>query len=79
MAQLAGVLLLRKLENTGKLAVLTSIDRVRFRRAVVPGDQVRLEAEAIRVKTRSGQVYTRATVNGELVAEASMKFMMVDS
>lgn len=79
MAQLAGVLLLRKLENTGKLAVLTSIDKVRLRRAVVPGDQLRLEAEAIKVKTRSGYVYTRATVNGELVAEAWMKFMMVDS
>ena len=40
MAQLAGLLLLRKLELTGKVPVLLSIDRVKFRRAVVPGDQL---------------------------------------
>ena len=42
MAQLAGVLLFRKLDNTNKLAVLLSIDKVKLRRSVVPGDQLRL-------------------------------------
>ncbi len=78
MAQLAGVLLLRKLEDSGKLAVFLGIDKVKFRRPVIPGDQLLLEAEAVRVKSRTGQVNTRALVDGELVAEAQIKFMLVD-
>ncbi len=79
MAQLAGVLLLRKLENTGKLAVLLSIDRVKLRKAVVPGDQLRLEAEALKVKARAGKVKTKVIVNGDVVTEAIMKFMLADA
>jgi UDP-3-O-[3-hydroxymyristoyl] N-acetylglucosamine deacetylase/3-hydroxyacyl-[acyl-carrier-protein] dehydratase len=79
MAQLAGVLLLRKIENTGKTAVLLAIDRVKLRRPVVPGDQLRLEVEALRVKARTGFVLARALVNDQLAAEARMKFMLVDA
>ncbi len=79
MAQLSGVLLLRKLEHTGKLAVLLSIDRVKLRRAVVPGDQLRVESIAENVKTRTGRVLCRATVEGKLAAEARIKFMLVDA
>jgi UDP-3-O-[3-hydroxymyristoyl] N-acetylglucosamine deacetylase / 3-hydroxyacyl-[acyl-carrier-protein] dehydratase len=79
MAQLAGVLLYRKLENTGKTAVLLAIDHVKMRRAVVPGDQLRLEVEALRVKARTGYVVGRAMVNDKLTCEARMKFMLVDS
>ncbi len=61
MAQLAGILLLRKLELTGKVPVLLSIDRVKFRRAVVPGDQLRLEAETIRLSGGRGRVRCRAS------------------
>ena len=78
LAQLSGVLLLRKLENTGRLAALLSIDRVKFRRAVVPGDQVVLEVETLKLKARTGRVHGRATVEGELAAEARMNFMMLD-
>src|SRR4029078_4067919 len=56
MAQLAGVLLLRKLENSGKLAVLWSIDKVKLRGAVVPGDQLRIEVETMRHKDPTAQV-----------------------
>jgi UDP-3-O-[3-hydroxymyristoyl] N-acetylglucosamine deacetylase/3-hydroxyacyl-[acyl-carrier-protein] dehydratase len=79
MAQMAGVLLLRKLENTGRVAVLLSIDKVKLRRPVMPGDQLRLEAEALKVKTRLGYVHTRALVNDDLTAEAFMKFMLMDA
>jgi UDP-3-O-[3-hydroxymyristoyl] N-acetylglucosamine deacetylase/3-hydroxyacyl-[acyl-carrier-protein] dehydratase len=79
MAQLAGVLLLRKLEHTGKLAVLLSIDRVKLRRAVVPGDTLRLEAKAINVKQRTGRVQCRAWVGEKLVAEARINFMLTDA
>lgn len=79
MAQLAGVLLLRKLENTGKLAVLWSIDKVKLRGAVVPGDQLRIEVETIRAKPQVGHVRARCKVAGKLVAEAEMKFTLVDA
>jgi 3-hydroxymyristoyl/3-hydroxydecanoyl-(acyl carrier protein) dehydratase len=79
MAQLSGVLLLRKLEHTGKLAVLLSIDRVKLRRAVVPGDQLRITSVAENVKPRTGRVVCRAEVEGKLAAEARIKFMLVDA
>ena len=79
MAQLAGVLLLRKLENTGKLAVLWSIDKVKLRGAVVPGDQLRIEVETIRAKPQVGHVRARTKVGGRLVAEAELKFTLVDA
>jgi UDP-3-O-[3-hydroxymyristoyl] N-acetylglucosamine deacetylase/3-hydroxyacyl-[acyl-carrier-protein] dehydratase len=79
MAQLAGVLLLRKLENTGKLAVLWSIDKVKLRGAVVPGDQLRIEVEVIRARPAVGHVRARCKVAGRLVAEGELKFTLVDS
>jgi len=78
MAQLSGVLLLRKLENTGRLAALLSIDRVKLRRTVVPGDQLRLEVETLKLKARTGRVRGLATVEGELAAEARINFMLID-
>jgi UDP-3-O-[3-hydroxymyristoyl] N-acetylglucosamine deacetylase/3-hydroxyacyl-[acyl-carrier-protein] dehydratase len=79
MAQLAGVLLLRKLENTGKLAVLWSIDKVKLRGTVIPGDQLRIEVETIKVKPSLGQVTGRCKVGGRLVSEAILMFTLVDA
>lgn len=79
MAQLGGILLSRKLDNTGKLAVLLSMDNVKMRQPVVPGDQLILEAEAVRVKTRTGHVRCSAYVCDKLAAEADIKFMLVDA
>jgi UDP-3-O-[3-hydroxymyristoyl] N-acetylglucosamine deacetylase/3-hydroxyacyl-[acyl-carrier-protein] dehydratase len=78
MAQLAGVLLMRKSDNQAKVAVLLSLDGVKLRKSVVPGDQLRLEVETIKVKARTGEVFARATVDGQLVAEANLKFMLLD-
>lgn len=79
MAQLGGILLAQDLDHKGKIAVLLSIDRVKFRRQVVPGDQLILEAEVRRVKPRTGHVRCRARVGDELAAEADIKFMMADA
>lgn len=79
MAQLGGILLSQKLEHTGKVAVLLSMDGVKFRRAVVPGDQLILEAQTVKVKSRTGHVQCRAAVNDDLVAQAEIKFMLVDA
>lgn len=79
MAQLAGLLLLRKLDLTGKVPVLLSIDRVKFRRAVVPGDQLRLEAETIRLSGSRGRVQCRSTVAGQLVTECRLNFALTEA
>lgn len=79
LAQLAGLLLLRKLELSGKLPVLMSIDRVKFRRTVVPGDQLRLEAETLRLAGGRGRVRCRASVDGALVAEARLNFALTEA
>jgi len=79
MAQLGGILLSQKLEHTGKVAVLLSLDRVKFRRPVTPGDQLVLEAQARRVKSRTGEVFCQARVHGELAAEAEIRFMLMDA
>jgi UDP-3-O-[3-hydroxymyristoyl] N-acetylglucosamine deacetylase/3-hydroxyacyl-[acyl-carrier-protein] dehydratase len=79
MAQLAGVLLLRKMENSGKLAVLWSIDKVRLRGAVTPGDQLRIEVETVRDKEQTAQVRAIGTVAGKTVCEATLMFTLVDA
>lgn len=79
LAQLGGILFSQKLEHTGKVAVLLSLDRAKFRRPVVPGDQLLLEVEAVRVKSRTGEIIGRATVQNELAAEATIRFMLVDA
>lgn len=78
MAQLAGVLLLRKLEHTGKLAVLWSIDKVKLRAPVEPGDQLRIEVETQRMKGEIAQVQGKGSVAGRLVCEALLTFTMVE-
>jgi UDP-3-O-[3-hydroxymyristoyl] N-acetylglucosamine deacetylase/3-hydroxyacyl-[acyl-carrier-protein] dehydratase len=79
LAQLAGVLLLRRLLNTAKVAVLLSIDRIKFRKAVTPGDQLRLECETQSIRAKSAKVLGRASVNNDLTCEAVMKFMLMDA
>ena len=79
MAQLGGLLLSQKLEHTGKLAVLLSMDKVKMRHPVVPGDQLMLEAVAVRVKSRTGHVRCKAFVEDKMACEADIKFMLVDA
>lgn len=79
LAQISGILLSQELEHKGKVAVLLSLDKVKFRRPVRPGDQLILEAEAIRVRSSTGHVKGRALVAGEPVAEAEIKFILTDA
>ncbi len=79
MCQLAGLMLSHKLERTGKIAVLLSMDDVRLRKAVTPGDQLVIETEAVKAGSRYGDAQCRAFVAGTLVAEARVKFLMVDA
>jgi 3-hydroxymyristoyl/3-hydroxydecanoyl-(acyl carrier protein) dehydratase len=69
----------RKLEHAGKIAVLLSLDKVKLRRPVTPGDQLIMEAEAVRARARTGMLRCRAFVGSKLAAEAQIRFMMVDA
>lgn len=79
MAQLSGLMMAQNLEHTGKVAVLLSLDKVKFRKAVVPGDQLILEAHSVRIKSRTGQVRCLARTFDDPVAEAMIRFMLVDA
>jgi len=79
MAQVAGVLMLNKKENVGKLAYFMSMDRARFRKTVLPGDQLRLEVEIVKLKSKIGLVHTKALVDGQVVSEADLMFAFVDA
>lgn len=78
MAQLSGVLIGQTMEHTGKLPVMLSLDKVRLRRPVTPGDQLLIEAEPVRVRSRIAHMRCRAFVAEDLAAEADVKFMLVD-
>ena len=79
LAQMSGLLFAQKLEHIGQLPVLLSMDKVKMRRAVVPGDQIILEVEATKMKTRTAVCRCRALVDGQLVAQAQLRFMLVDA
>jgi len=78
MAQVSGLLFAQRLEHTGKLAVLLSMDNVKLRRAVVPGDQLILTAETVRLRRRTAHCKCHAMVGEAVAAEAEIKFMLVD-
>jgi UDP-3-O-[3-hydroxymyristoyl] N-acetylglucosamine deacetylase/3-hydroxyacyl-[acyl-carrier-protein] dehydratase len=78
MAQVCGLLFAQKLEHTGKLAVLLGMDGVKLRKPVVPGDQLILTAETVRVRSKIAVCRCQALVAGIKAAEAEIKFMLVD-
>ena len=79
MAQVAGVMLYRDLvERESKLIYFTGIEGAKFRRPVVPGDQLRLEANVLNRRNNFGKVDARATVEGKLVAQAVLMFAITD-
>jgi UDP-3-O-[3-hydroxymyristoyl] N-acetylglucosamine deacetylase/3-hydroxyacyl-[acyl-carrier-protein] dehydratase len=78
MAQVSGLLFAQRLEHTGKLAVLLSMDEVKLRKPVVPGDQLVLTAETVRLRKRTAQCRCKAMVGDAVAAEAQIKFMLID-
>ena len=79
MAQAGGVLLLQEVpDREHKLLYFVAIDDARFRRPVVPGDQLRLEVTVLSYRNSFCKLQGRATVNGEAAAEATLMCKMVD-
>jgi 3-hydroxyacyl-[acyl-carrier-protein] dehydratase len=78
MAQAGAVLILCKPENRSRLVYFMGIDRVRYRRPVVAGDQVILEGEVLRLRARIGSLRGRALVDGKIACEGEMTFALGD-
>ena len=78
LAQAGGVLMLNETpDRENKLLFFTGIEDAKFRRAVVPGDQVRLEVDVLQYSRRGGRMQGRAMVDGKLVCEAIIKCQVV--
>lgn len=74
LAQTGAVIILSLEENKGKTAYFASIDKCKFKRKVIPGDQLRLEARLVRQKGPIGLAECRAYVGEELACYTEMKF-----
>ena len=74
MAQTAGILLNKILKSEGKVAFYLGVDKAKFRRMVVPGDQLRMEIKFLKLRLGMAKVSGRALVDGELACEAEMMF-----
>ena len=80
MAQVGGVLALKTTQDLGRPVVyLTGIDKAKFRRPVVPGDQLRVEVEVLRKKPPFWKMQGKALVDSTLACEAEMTAMVTDS
>ena len=76
MAQAGAVLILSKPENQGRLVYFMGIDRVRYRRPVVAGDQVLFEATVVRLRSKMGTLRGIGRVDGKVACEGQMTFAL---
>jgi len=78
LAQVGAVAMLRQEEYKGRLAFFAGIDNCRFKKQVVPGDQLRLEVEITRIRGSVGKGKAIATVDGEVACETEIMFAFGD-
>jgi beta-hydroxyacyl-ACP dehydratase FabZ len=78
MAQVGGLAMLYPEENRGKLALFGAMENVKFKRQVVPGDQLIMKAELMRVRGNFGKLHGEAFVDGQLAAQGDFTFAIKD-
>lgn len=76
MAQAAGLVMLSEDEHKGKIPYFTGIDHARFRKTIVPGDQIIIEVDVIRLKGNVGRAKAVAKVDNQIATEAELMFIM---
>lgn len=76
LAQTGATAILSLEENKGKIAFFGGMDKVRFKRKVIPGDQLRLECQIIKQKGPMGIGKAEATVDGKIAVSAELTFMI---
>ena len=79
LAQTGAILLLSMPENKGKLGVFTGINNFKFRRQVVPGDTLVLEAELAQYRHSMGKANVKAAVDGAVAAIGEISFAVIDN
>ena len=79
IAQVAGILMLNKAENIGKLAYFMAAENVKWRKPVRPGDVLTIDVELTKSRGKIGKAIGKCLVDGEEVSEALVTFMLVDA
>lgn len=79
MAQAAAVFLLSLPQNAGKVPFFASVDGVKFRRQVTPGDQLRIEVQVLRLKKKIAKAAAKGLVDGEVAVEAELTCMLAEA
>lgn len=78
MAQVAGLMLLAEPEHAGKIAYIGGIESARFRKPVVPGDTLRIEATLLKIRGTIGKIKLVAYVGNDLTSDCIMTFSLKD-
>jgi UDP-3-O-[3-hydroxymyristoyl] N-acetylglucosamine deacetylase/3-hydroxyacyl-[acyl-carrier-protein] dehydratase len=78
IAQVAGILMLQQVENTGKLAYFMSAESVKWRNPVRPGDTLLIDVELTKARGKIGKAKGVCSVNGAIASEAEVTFMLVE-
>ena len=79
VAQAGGILLYNSIPDAAKkLVVLSRLQNIKFRKIVVPGDQMRLEAEIVKARARFATIRGRAIVDKEIVVEGEISAAIID-
>ncbi|MBH76922.1 MAG: 3-hydroxyacyl-[acyl-carrier-protein] dehydratase FabZ [Dehalococcoidia bacterium] len=79
LAQVAAVTLLRDVDQAGKIPMFGGIEKMRFRRPVLPGDQLRLSFKLERMRGPVGRGAVEASVAGNVVADGTISFALVEN
>ena len=76
LAQVGGILILmfNKIKDPNLSAYFVGLDKVRFRKAIIPGDELRIEVNVVKLKSRIARLHGIIKVDGDMVAEADMLF-----
>jgi len=78
MAQAAGLLMLKQIENAGRMAYFMSAEAVKWRKPVLPGDVLTIEVELMKARGNIGKAKGTCKVKGDVVSEAEVTFMLTD-
>lgn len=79
LAQVAAITLLRNVDQAGKIPMFGGIEKMRFRRPVTPGDQLRLSFTLERMRGPVGRGAVEASVDGQVVADGTISFALVEN
>jgi UDP-3-O-[3-hydroxymyristoyl] N-acetylglucosamine deacetylase / 3-hydroxyacyl-[acyl-carrier-protein] dehydratase len=79
IAQVAGILMLKQIENSGKIAYFMSAESVKWRKPVRPGDRLVIDVELTKCRGKIGKARGKCSVDGEPVSEADVTFMLIDN